>query len=183
MLAVKFGCCWELPCPRGAKIGPAVCWWLAGIWRCCISLLEEWWSFLADSGMFSDSCVSQTSCRGSSRPVLAPAPPALVNHSKCRQPQRKCRKHDCLFDGVTRCPLAVINFYCISIRLVAEAHENTVCKHRTLKHWEGIFLNYHEVPYTCGTAGAFQRLCSLCALCQRVCQKSCSFTPELCFQQ
>lgn len=99
--------------------------------------------------------------------ILAPALPVLVNHSRCQQSQSKCRKDNYLVDDTTLCPLTVINFSCISTRLVAEAHENTVCKHWTLKHWEDIFVNCHEVPFTCSNAGMFQNLYfSLCALFQ-----------------
>lgn len=86
----------------------------------------------------------------------------------------------------------VINFSCISTRLVAEACENTVCKHWTLKHWEDIFVNCHELPFTCSNAGVFQSLCfSLCALFQGtegrnyndVSKISDPFTPKFCIQQ
>lgn len=55
--------------------------------------------------------------------ILAPALPVLVNHSRCQQSQSKCRKDNYLVDDTTLCPLTVINFSCISTRLVAEAHE------------------------------------------------------------
>lgn len=61
--------------------------------------------------------------------VLVPALPVLVNHLRCQQSQSKCIKDNYLVDDTTLCPLTVINFSCLSTRLVAEAHENTVCKY------------------------------------------------------
>lgn len=90
--------------------------------------------------------------------------PVLVNHSRCQQSQSKCIKDNYLVDDTTLCPLTVINFCCISTRLVAEACENTVCKHWALKYWEDIFLNCLEITFTHCNAGVVQNLhFSLCA--------------------
>lgn len=109
------------------------------------------------SGVF---LLIQTLCQpGSLQRLHTHVPvPALVNHSRCQQSQSKCIRDNYLVDDTTLCPLTVINFSCIWTRLVAEAHENTVCKHWTLKHWEDIFVNCHGVPSTCSNAGVFQNL-------------------------
>lgn len=84
--------------------------------------------FWKNSGVF---LLIQTLCQPGSLQrlhthILAPV---LVNHSRCQQSQSKCIKDNYLVDDTTLCPLTVINFSCISTRLVAEACENTVCKH------------------------------------------------------
>lgn len=109
------------------------------------------------SGVF---LLIQTLCQpGSLQRLHTHVPvPALVNHSRCQQSQSKCIKDNYLVDDTTLCPLTVINFSCIWTRLVAEAHENTVCKHWTLKHWGDIFVNCHGVPSTLSNAGVFQNL-------------------------
>lgn len=145
--------------------------------------------FWKNSGVF---LLIQTLCQPGSLQrlhthILAPV---LVNHSRCQQSQSKCIKDNYLVDDTTLCPLTVINFSCISTRLVAEACENTVCKHWALKHWEDIFVNCFEVTFTHGNAGSKLAFLSLCTVpggwgeeLWWYIKNHNPFTPEFCVQQ